>query len=103
MYKKYKIAVIIGLLGIFLVAGINILSAQAHSQSPARRGTDNSEMLVQGDIKTDNPTSGNVPVIEFPEKEFDFGNVKQESELSHIFKVRNTGNAPLKIINAKAS
>jgi hypothetical protein len=103
MNKKYKIAVLLGILGIFLIAAINILSAQADSQSPAAKSADNSGLLSQADIKADNVTSGNSPIIQFPEEEFDFGNVQQESEVSHVFKVRNTGKAPLKIINAKAS
>jgi archaellum component FlaG (FlaF/FlaG flagellin family) len=44
-----------------------------------------------------------VPIISFPEPEFNFGNIPQKAERTHIFKVRNTGKAPLKLINAKAS
>ena len=41
--------------------------------------------------------------IKFQEENFDFGNIKQDSENKHIFKFTNTGNNPLIIENAKGS
>lgn len=46
---------------------------------------------------------GNLPVITFEEREFDFVEIKQDSVVSHIFKFKNTGKAPLVIENASAS
>lgn len=43
------------------------------------------------------------PVIFFPEEEFNFGEVGQVTTLSHTFKVLNKGDAPLKLLSAKAS
>jgi hypothetical protein len=41
------------------------------------------------------------PRISFSEDTHDFGNVARGAKLTHNFKVRNTGDAPLKIIDAK--
>jgi hypothetical protein len=57
----------------------------------------------QQDPGLDQASATQVPKIYFPENEHDFGKVSQQSSLSHIFKVRNTGTAPLKIIQAKGS
>ncbi len=45
----------------------------------------------------------NGPRIEFNEMSYDFGNVKQNSELKHIFIFKNTGNSILKIEKVKPS
>ena len=100
MHKKYKIVIPAGLLVILLLAAFSVLSAQEHSQTKDPNHTD---ILSQSQVKTNKTASVTYPVIEYPEDSFDFGNVKQESEVSHIFKVHNTGTAPLKILNAKAS
>ncbi|MBT0609034.1 DUF1573 domain-containing protein [Aequorivita echinoideorum] len=47
--------------------------------------------------------SGNLPVIEFEEKQFDFGTIDQGTAVEHVFKFKNTGEAPLLIVNAKSS
>jgi len=44
-----------------------------------------------------------VPIINFPEAEFDFGTIAQGSKPSHKFVVRNTGDAPLRLISAKGT
>lgn len=41
--------------------------------------------------------------IAFAEKEFDFGNIQQNSENTHIFEFTNTGSEPLIIQDAKGS
>lgn len=46
---------------------------------------------------------GNMPVITFENKEFDFVEIEQDSVVTHIFKFQNTGKAPLVIENASAS
>ena len=46
-------------------------------------------------------TSG-TPKIFFPDTSHDFGSVAQGSKVSYTFVVRNTGDAPLKLIKAKA-
>lgn len=39
------------------------------------------------------------PVIEFQEKEKDFGSITQGDKVEHIFTFKNTGDGPLKIQN----
>lgn len=41
--------------------------------------------------------------MEFSEKEFDFGEIQNGTPVEHLFKFKNTGDAPLVIVNAKAS
>ena len=47
--------------------------------------------------------SGKFPVITFEESQFDFGTIDQGAAQEHIFKFKNTGEAPLMIVNAKSS
>lgn len=46
---------------------------------------------------------GPVTNITYAEQEFNFGNIKQDSENTHVFKFKNTGNEPLIISDAKGS
>lgn len=46
---------------------------------------------------------GSSPVIHFPEPVHDFGTIARGSNVTHIFKVQNTGDAPLQLIKAKGS
>jgi len=43
------------------------------------------------------------PKITFEESEFDFGNIAKGTNVEHVFKFENTGNAPLVITNASSS
>lgn len=43
------------------------------------------------------------PVLSFEESEFDFGTIDQGTNVEHVFKFTNTGEAPLVIVNAKSS
>ncbi|NIK73623.1 hypothetical protein FHS56_001136 [Thermonema lapsum] len=43
-----------------------------------------------------------LPVITFEETEYDFGTIKEGDVVEHVFKFKNTGNAPLVIQNATA-
>ncbi|MBK5212994.1 MAG: DUF1573 domain-containing protein [Flavobacteriaceae bacterium] len=47
--------------------------------------------------------SGKFPTIVFEENEFDFGTIDQGTPVEHVFKFKNTGEAPLMIVNAKSS
>lgn len=51
---------------------------------------------------TEDTVGGGTPKIFFPDTSHDFGPVAQGSKVSHTFVVRNTGDAPLKLIKAKA-
>lgn len=43
------------------------------------------------------------PVMTFNETEFDFGTIDQGTNVEHLFKFQNTGNAPLVVVDAKSS
>jgi hypothetical protein len=43
------------------------------------------------------------PVMTFDEVEYDFGTVNEGEVVEHEFKFKNTGNAPLIVVNAKGS
>ena len=47
--------------------------------------------------------SGKFPVITFEESQYDFGTIDQGTPVEHVFKFKNTGEAPLMIVNAKSS
>ena len=47
--------------------------------------------------------SGKFPVMTFDEGQFDFGTIDQGTNVEHVFKFKNTGDAPLMIVNAKSS
>jgi hypothetical protein len=47
--------------------------------------------------------SENYPVMTFEMEEFDFGTVDEGSVVEHEFTFRNTGKAPLIVVNAKSS
>ncbi len=47
--------------------------------------------------------SGKFPVMSFSESEFDFGTIDQGTNVEHVFKFTNTGDADLVIVDAKSS
>lgn len=47
--------------------------------------------------------SGKFPKITFEESSFDFGTIDNGTHVEHNFKFKNTGDAPLMIVNAKSS
>jgi len=47
--------------------------------------------------------SGKFPIITFEESQHDFGTIDKGTHVEHIFKFKNTGEAPLMIVNAKSS
>ncbi len=59
----------------------------------------NAVVLEAQVINLDRPA----PQIFFPETTHDFGTISRGDNVSHLFKVRNTGDAPLRLIKAKGS
>ncbi len=51
----------------------------------------------------DSPLSENTAVIEFDNSNHDFGSIAAGTSVTHTFKFKNTGTAPLIISNAKGS
>src|SRR5690554_7832850 len=47
--------------------------------------------------------AGKFPVITFEESTHDFGTISRGTRVEHLFKFKNTGDAPLMIVNAKSS
>src|SRR5690554_5874193 len=47
--------------------------------------------------------AGKFPVITFEESTYDFGTISRGTRVEHLFKFKNTGDAPLMIVNAKSS
>ena len=47
--------------------------------------------------------TGEIPVMTFTEKEFDFGTIKEGDKVEHVFTFTNTGKADLVIVDAKGS
>lgn len=47
--------------------------------------------------------TGEIPVMTFTEKEFDFGTIKEGDKVEHVFTFTNTGKADLVIADAKGS
>lgn len=47
--------------------------------------------------------AGALPVMKFEESEYDFGEIEGGTNVEHIFKFTNTGDAPLVIVDAKSS
>jgi len=47
--------------------------------------------------------AGDFPVMTFTEVEYDFGTVDEGTVVEHEYKFKNTGNAPLIVVNAKGS
>lgn len=47
--------------------------------------------------------SGKFPVMSFESKEHDFGTIEQGTNVEHVFKFKNTGDAPLIITGARGS
>ena len=47
--------------------------------------------------------AGDFPVMTFSEVEFDFGTVDEGTVVEHEYKFKNTGNAPLIVVNAKGT
>jgi hypothetical protein len=52
--------------------------------------------------KGDIPASGG-PQISFPERSYNFGKITQGAKPSHTFVVKNSGDAPLKLVRAAGS
>ena len=68
---------------------------------PNPAGSEGTIILAQAGGEETQETA--VPAILIPENSFDFGTVAQSSKLTHKFVIKNTGEAPLKLISAKGS
>lgn len=85
--------------GILVLAGIFALSlVSCKDKASEKVSAEQVEEAAAVDAKT-----GELPVMEFAEQEFDFGTINEGDVAEHIFKFTNTGKSPLIITNAKGS
>lgn len=65
----------------------------------------NAEMTSQSASNevSDQASTGNYPVMSFDKTEHDFVTIKQGTNVEHLFKFTNTGDAPLVVSEAKGS
>ena len=105
-----KVAVSAGVTLVVLVAVWYWGSAK--DSAPTSKGSlqaaETSNKTIEGSTSdvpsaTADTINGGTPKIFFPVTSHDFGSVAQGSKVSHKFVVRNVGDAPLKLIKAKAS
>ncbi len=54
-------------------------------------------LLILGTVALLAPTLMSAPLMDIPEKEFDFGYCPQNSKVSHVFWLHNRGDDTLKI------
>lgn len=59
--------------------------------------------LISNPASASGNEKGALPVFEFPETRFHFGEVKEGEKVSHTFKFKNTGNADLIIADVSPS
>lgn len=78
--------------------GMNAAADDAAADAKANPTIDNPN--VASDTEAPNPDA---PVLTFAEKQFDFGDIKPDSKVQHVFKFTNTGKTPLLIADATAS
>jgi hypothetical protein len=93
---------------VVVVAATWYWSSHSHTQSQSSSSLQAVQSSAEGEIKTHQKENAEslsqvgAPKIFFPETTYSFGIIAQESKVSHTFVVRNIGDAPLKLINAKA-
>jgi archaellum component FlaG (FlaF/FlaG flagellin family) len=96
MYRKLLIPI-----AAFLVMGWFVTAAFAGDTTKVKAVPNDT---AQSDNSLSKPVAQeSAPVIFFPETGHDFGSVGQNTTLTHIFKVKNVGDALLKIGSVKAS
>ena len=62
--------------------------------------TAGSDAATSVDVSAD---AAKFPVMEFETTEHDFGTIDQGTNVEHLFKFKNTGDAPLVVVDAKSS
>jgi len=87
-------------LAVFLMAAWVLPGCQgsAHDSSSQQLN----QITQKNDENQEPNENGPAPKIELAETTYDFGTAPEESSVSHTFKVKNVGNAPLQLIKAKA-
>ena len=84
---------------IFIVAILSVFAFSSCKDNAAEKV--NEENVATAEAR--DAESGKFPAITFDENQFDFGTIDQGTPVEHVFKFKNTGEAPLMIVNAKGS
>ena len=79
-------------------AAVAILAAC--NQPAQKKGTNDEETAV--DVNS-SPDAGQLGTIEFEETAYDFGTVKEGAIVDHVFKFKNSGDAPVILSQVSAS
>ena len=96
------------------VIGLLAVAAAVTAWTTMRKGTTEPPKSAAVDSSltappVDKPDTGKIavvtgsPQISFPETEHNFGTIAQGAKVSHKFVVRNTGDAPLRLIRAQGT
>lgn len=78
------------------IAGLSLTSCKEDASKKVKE-----ENVAQAEQRDEASTK--LPVMTFEETEYDFGKIPQGQEVEHIFKFKNTGDAPLIVTNARSS
>ena len=81
------------------IAELESRLAQLENKKPASATTPSTPATTAPEEKPDGP----LPVAEFDKLDHDFGTVNEGPKVSHTYKLKNTGQAPLIIQNASPS
>lgn len=94
---------------VLILCSLSIFSCKKNDESAVRLDANN--MIIPSEIIQVDPKVEannmkkiqNYPILEFLEKEFDFGAITSGDKVEHIFKLTNTGKSDLLIKNATAT
>lgn len=95
-----RIPVNIFTLAVFVIAAWVLPGCQGSADDSSSQ--QQNQITQENDENQEPNESGPAPKIELVEKSYDFGTAPEQSSVSHTFKIRNVGDAPLLLIEAKA-
>lgn len=75
-------------------------------ENAADKVNENNAVIANQEISkglSNQASTGKYPVMTFDESEWDFGRIAQGTNVEHMFKFTNTGDAPLIVSDAKGS
>jgi hypothetical protein len=87
-------------LALFVMAAWVLPGCQGSSDDSSSQLQD--QIAQKNDESQEPNESGPAPKIELTETSYDFGTAPEKTSVSHTFKVKNVGDAPLQLIKAKA-
>ncbi|MFH1892923.1 MAG: hypothetical protein ABIK83_09625 [Candidatus Zixiibacteriota bacterium] len=88
---------------LILVSGCQGSSSDQAASNETASLAQNDQSASEAESSSDNSDPEGNARIFFPEIEYDFGTAGRNATLTHVFKVQNKGDAPLKLIKAKGS